>query len=186
MAFDLSNMVLMAHGNNFKQYHYETADALRTVEADGYFDAFDEQVRSGDLIWVRASDGSRLYEATVATDDVNLAAYSHGGAKVTTASTTANISSHGLTQLAATSTQSKSYVLDDPVAGIEKRLAATGGSTNQTVTAQSTATTFLSTGGTSIAFTMPSQSVTLVGRSTSAWALVSVVDSSTGVAPSIS
>jgi hypothetical protein len=186
MAFDSTTMVLMAHGNNFKQYHYETADALRAVEADGYFDAFDEQLRSGDLIWVRASDGSRLYEATVAADDVSLAAYSHGSAKVTTASTTANIANHGLTQLAATSTQTKAYVLDDPVAGIEKRLVATGGSTNQTVTVQSTATTLLSTGGNTIGFTMPSQAVTLVGRSTSAWALAAIVESSTGVLPTIS
>ena len=67
MAFAKANMVLMAHGNNVKLYSYEsTADTLATIEAADYFDGFGDQLRVGDVLMVKGSDGSRMYTFSTA------------------------------------------------------------------------------------------------------------------------
>lgn len=77
MAFSASEMVLMAHGNNVKLYSYEsTSDTLATIEAADYFDNFGGQLRVGDVLMVKGSDGSRMYTfTTAATTDVAITAY---------------------------------------------------------------------------------------------------------------
>ena len=77
MAFNSANMVLMAHGNNVKLYSYEsTSDTLATIEAADYFDNFGDQLRVGDLLMVKGSDGSRMFTiTTAASNDVAITAY---------------------------------------------------------------------------------------------------------------
>lgn len=77
MAFSASEMVLMAHGNNVKLYTYEsTSDTLATIEAADYFDSFGDQIRAGDIIMVKGSDGSRMLNVTTGnTTDVVAQAY---------------------------------------------------------------------------------------------------------------
>ena len=77
MAFAKANMVLMAHGNNVKLYSYEsTSDTLATIEAADYFDDFGDQLRVGDLLMVKGSDGSRMFNfTTAASTDVAITAY---------------------------------------------------------------------------------------------------------------
>ena len=77
MAFNSANMVLMAHGNNVKLYKYEsTSDTLATIEAADYFDGFGDQLRVGDVLMVKGSDGSRMYTfTTAASTDVAITAY---------------------------------------------------------------------------------------------------------------
>lgn len=51
MAFDASNMALVADGNNRKVYAYgSTADAMSTILGAAYFDAFYAQLDVGDLV----------------------------------------------------------------------------------------------------------------------------------------
>jgi len=40
MAFSYFEMVLMAHGNNHKLYHYMTTDTSATIDTSGYFNDF--------------------------------------------------------------------------------------------------------------------------------------------------
>ncbi len=77
MAFLSADMVLMAHGNNVKSLKYEsTADTLATIEAADYFDSFGDQVRVGDVLMVKGTDGSRMYTFTTAgSTDVAITAY---------------------------------------------------------------------------------------------------------------
>ena len=56
MTFSASEMVLMAHGNNKKIYHYTSSgDALATIVADDYFLTFSDQLDAGDVIFIEDS-----------------------------------------------------------------------------------------------------------------------------------
>ena len=56
MAFDASNMALIADGNDKKLYFYSSAaDALAAITASGYFDAFHAQLGVGDVILIQDS-----------------------------------------------------------------------------------------------------------------------------------
>jgi hypothetical protein len=65
MAYDISNLALIAHGNNNKVYRYTTtADTLATVLASGYFgkdsttlQQSSDMLDAGDILFVSASDG---------------------------------------------------------------------------------------------------------------------------------
>lgn len=64
MAFDISTLSLIAHGNNLKVYTYTSSDSKATIMASGYFgkDASSGQQSSnmldaGDIVMVEASDG---------------------------------------------------------------------------------------------------------------------------------
>jgi len=65
MAYDISNLALIAHGNNNKVYRYTTtADTLATVLASGYFgkdstslQQSSDMLDAGDILLVSASDG---------------------------------------------------------------------------------------------------------------------------------
>ncbi len=93
---------------------------------------------------------------------------------VTTASTGANISARGVTVLAATAGANLAYAIDAPVAGVPKRIFASGTSTGQTISSTGAAATFYSTGGsTHIGVTVPrGAALDLVGISTSAYAVI--------------
>ena len=91
---------------------------------------------------------------------------------VTTPSSASNIGISGLTNLSATA--ASTYTLDEPVAGIVKRLFCTIATSQAVKTA---AATFVSTLGSTfrrITFASSGDGVTLVGLSTSQWAVMAL------------
>jgi len=52
MAYTAGNLVLMATGNGFNHYRYDTTDAATTVDGDGYFNNSDDDLNLavGDII----------------------------------------------------------------------------------------------------------------------------------------
>ena len=93
-----------------------------------------------------------------------------------TASTAANISNIGLTQI--TSTAAKTYTLDAPAQGCVCEIIYTGSSTTvQTVASGSTSISFNGTTGTQLTFNGINEAVILKGISTTRWAIMSNVGS---------
>lgn len=85
MAFSAANLTLLAQGNGFGYYRYDTLDAISDVDANGYINNSDDTVklRVGDIIdvvvWATAvrtgtiSDTGRVIVMQVgATGDVDL------------------------------------------------------------------------------------------------------------------
>lgn len=79
MAFDISNLTLMAHGNGRNIYYYSTtADTLATIRASGYFGQDSgtgqqaaDMLTAGDVIIVSGSDGlQNLRVDTVSSNTV--------------------------------------------------------------------------------------------------------------------
>ena len=71
MAFSYSEMVLMAHGNNHKLYHYMTTDTSATIDTSGYFNDFADQLDLGDIIKaVTVDDVSNPTSVTGASEHV--------------------------------------------------------------------------------------------------------------------
>lgn len=54
MAFNAANLTLLASGNGFNHYRYDTTDALTAVEVSGYIDNEDDNqnIGKGDVFWV--------------------------------------------------------------------------------------------------------------------------------------
>jgi hypothetical protein len=52
MAYTAGNLTLMATGNGFNHYRYDTTDTAVTVDADGYFNNSDDSLNLavGDII----------------------------------------------------------------------------------------------------------------------------------------
>ena len=52
MAFDADNLALKNAVNGFREYRYDTLDAMTTIDGDGYFNNSDDDqnLRVGDLI----------------------------------------------------------------------------------------------------------------------------------------
>ena len=52
MAYTAGNLVLMAHGNGFNQYRYDTLDTALTVDTSGYYNNNDDDLKLavGDII----------------------------------------------------------------------------------------------------------------------------------------
>lgn len=44
MAYTAGNLVLMAHGNGFNHYRYDTTDTAATVDTSGYFNNADDDL----------------------------------------------------------------------------------------------------------------------------------------------
>lgn len=75
MAFDNTKMNFgpSSGSTNVKMVCYGVAaDALATIEADGYFDTVAGKFNTGDFLAVAASDGHALYEVTKTTGDIAL------------------------------------------------------------------------------------------------------------------
>jgi hypothetical protein len=88
---------------------------------------------------------------------------------VSAASTGSNISPRGTTTLGATSGNNPTYNLSAPVAGVVKRIFASGTSTGQIISSTGESANFASTGGsTHVSATVPKgASLILIGLSTS-------------------
>jgi len=93
-----------------------------------------------------------------------------------TASTAANISNIGITQLATTA--ATTFTLDAPAQGCECELIMTAGTTTiNTVASGSTSISFDGTTGTQLTFNGINETVALKGLSTTRWAITSNVGS---------
>lgn len=98
---------------------------------------------------------------------------------LTQASTGTRITNYGVTVIDSNSTAPDVYQMDAPRPGLRKTIVAVSGSTagNITVNNASTSVTFLNSTNDGIAFTGgPSllQSASLIGISTSQWAVISI------------
>jgi hypothetical protein len=65
MAFNLTNLVGVAHLNNLQDeplvVDYSTADNIATIEGSGYFNGGIDKLRRGDMLRVTAGDGKGFY-----------------------------------------------------------------------------------------------------------------------------
>ena len=93
---------------------YKTTDTWAVVEGDGYFDSFASTFTTGDMLWVKASEGNRLYKLTVTAGDVAITAIFTEGAAGTVTSAS-NMPFTGVYDLASTGAQE--LTLADPVVG---------------------------------------------------------------------
>lgn len=123
MALVTTDLVLMAHGANFKSYVYEsTADTLATIEASGYFDSMAVQFRTNDILTVTGTDGARMYKITATATVVTLGSWDPGQSIVrsvsTTTTSTATIGNSGIVLLTPTSV-STGLEVDVPYAGAD-------------------------------------------------------------------
>ena len=99
---------------------YKTTDTWAVVEGNGYFDSFASAFTTGDMLWVKASEGNRLYKLTVTAGDVALTAIFTEGAAGTVTSAS-NMPFTGVYSLEDTGDQTLS--LGDPVVGSSVLLA---------------------------------------------------------------
>lgn len=175
MAFSASNMVLWADGNAEKLYKYTTSsDSMATVLADGYFDSFDEQCQTGDVVFIEATDSSALYTMTVITDDIELTPLSYE-APVFTASTGTNLRAFGTHRI--TSTAAATYILDDPVVGSTVTLYNDAGTTTINTVLLASTTVFFDGSNRKIEFNGVDETVTLRGLTSTLWGPVASLNS---------
>ncbi len=84
MALTLPNLTMIGLGvHNRKVWHYLTADALATVNSEGYFDAAAEALETGDLIFVVSMDSASAPTALAAASLVAVNANAGGVVDVT-------------------------------------------------------------------------------------------------------
>lgn len=57
MAFDASNLSVLAYANNFTLWHYTSTDAAGTITGAGYFNKAVDMMRINDLVVVNSSTG---------------------------------------------------------------------------------------------------------------------------------
>ena len=79
MALDIRQLSARVDARNgFTEFTYTTTDDIATVEGAGYFNGpnilagDDSQGETGDIIWVRASDGVNAYYLTISGNTVTL------------------------------------------------------------------------------------------------------------------
>lgn len=178
MAFDTADLVLLAHGNDKKLFYHDannSSDSLATVVASGYYNNNDDDIRmvAGDLIFVKASDATAMLEVTsVSSGSVSTQIADQSAvAAHESASTSANLSAVGISQLEATG--GATYTLDAPFAGAIKYLIRT--STSGSAINVDTATTSITYEGTNdrAVFTNAEDALVLVGLSATRWGVVS-------------
>jgi hypothetical protein len=81
MAFDASNLSVLAYANNFTLWHYTSVDNAATITGSGYFNKASDMVRVNDLILTNIdTDGTPSTEFYIVTGNssgaVTIAAYS--------------------------------------------------------------------------------------------------------------
>lgn len=71
MAFDPNELSVLAYANGFTLWHYRTTDTTAEVNSSGYFDAADELLRTGDLIFANlaGSTAGILFVSRSASSD---------------------------------------------------------------------------------------------------------------------
>lgn len=81
MAFDASNLSVLAYANNFTLWHYTSTDTAGTIEGVGYFNKASDMVRVNDLMLINIdTDGTPATQFYVVTGNaagvVSIGAYS--------------------------------------------------------------------------------------------------------------
>lgn len=81
MAFDASNLSVLAYANNFTLWHYTSTDTAGTIEGAGYFNKASDMVRVNDLMLINIdTDGTPATQFYVVTGNaagvVSIGAYS--------------------------------------------------------------------------------------------------------------
>jgi len=176
MAFDSTEFVLLADGNNKKLFYYDAgSDTLATVLASGYINNLDDaqNVAVGDQIIAKCTNGTAMLAVTAvaAGGDVTTAISGVGGIMgVETASTAAALAAVGIANLTATT--AKTYTLSAPFAGAVKHIIKTGASTTILTVNAGAGVTFDGTND-DLTFNAANEAVTLVGLSATRWGVVS-------------
>lgn len=57
MAYDASNLSVLAYANNFTLWHYSSTDAMATIAAANYFNKSVDMMRVNDLIVINSAIG---------------------------------------------------------------------------------------------------------------------------------
>ena len=139
---------------------HRPTDTWAVVEGDGYFDSFASAFTTGDMLWVKASEGNRLYKLTVTTGDVALIAIFTEGAAGTVTSAS-NMPWTGVYDLTSTAAQTLS--LADPAVGSIVTLAKSGDSTEAiNVTIAVTTTILTSLGNRTLLFDLVGDTAQLI------------------------
>lgn len=72
MAFDASNLSVLAYANNFTLWHYASIDASGTITGAGYFNTASDMMRLNDLIVINIdTDGSPSTKFYIVTGNSN-------------------------------------------------------------------------------------------------------------------
>ena len=175
MSFSASKMVLWSHGNDEKLYKYTTSsDSMATVLADAHFDNFDEQLQTGDVVFIEASDSSGLYTMTVTSGDIELTPLSYS-APVVAPTTAVNLRAFGTHRI--TSTAASIYILDDPVLGSEVTIYNDAGTTTINSIRLASTTVFFDASNRLIEFDGVDEMVTLRGLTSILWGPVATLGS---------
>lgn len=175
MAFESANMVLMAHGANFKAYKYEsTSDSLATIEADDYFDGYFDQLRVGDVLTVKGSDGSRMYTVTTSSSSAVLVTPFEGQNKVFAhdSTTSMNVPNSGVVTFTPTTVLSGTFeIASAPYPGATLTLVDLDGTTSIAVLVVGATTSVITFGqGTNNKLQLITfGAVELIGLSTTKW-----------------
>ena len=66
MALNESNFDVCGSGSkgSVRIHTYSTTDAIATVEGANYFDALEDVLQTGDVIYAHMSDGNKFYKVT--------------------------------------------------------------------------------------------------------------------------
>ena len=177
MSFSASEMVLWSHGNDEKLYKYTTSsDSMATVLANAYFDNFDDQLQTGDVVFIEASDSSGLYTMTVTTGDIELTPLSYS-APVFIPTTAVNLRAFGTHRI--TSTVAKNYFLDDPVLGSTVTIYHDPATSAANILLLASTTVFFDGSNRKVTFGAVDQTITLRGLTSTLWGPVATLGSPT-------
>ena len=178
MAFDTSNLALLAHGNDEKLFYYDSgSDTLATVNTAGYFNNTDDDIRmtAGDRIIVDASDGDAMLRvASVSSGSVTTVVAGEVSEVETLDSgdTATTLSNTGTTELTGNTTGT--FVMSAPFKGAEKKIIRTSSDTSATLTVNHGDTTITFDGtNDDLTFDGAGEAITLVGKSATRWLIMS-------------
>lgn len=153
-----------------KSGFYKTStDSLATVLASGYFNTFASTIKTGDLIYISASNGDVLAKMTSSAGVVTSQVVQSFGGLSTSTSTASTLSPVGTSRI--TIAGAKTVALGPPFNGAVKRIVKDTTSTG-ILTVNVGAGVTLHGSNTNILMNGQNGSVTLVGVSTTKWAVV--------------
>ena len=74
MAYDASNLSVLAYANNFTLWHYTTTDDAATIETAGYFNKAVDMLRVNDLMVINIdTDGTPSTKFYIVTGNTGTA-----------------------------------------------------------------------------------------------------------------
>jgi hypothetical protein len=125
--------------------YVSATDALATILADAYFDTYASVLQTGDVIYIKGSDGECRAQVTSASGDVSLAVISTDMNQHDKSSEDTDLD-YGFNVLSDITNQA--YSLPTPAKGLEVMANLATASTGSTIVDGSTAYTIGASGGT--------------------------------------